>query len=178
MGTAADSDCTHPSPQPPPARGGGALTCSSRSPLILGLGNRDRGDDGVGHLVVRLVRGHVPPHVLVEGQHGTAMEVIERLRGTDSATLVDAAVTGALPGTIHVFDCTIADIPATKPGASSHGLGVAEAIAMARVLDSLPRVCRLYAIEGVNFAPGAEISPAVRAAAEELAATLISGFMS
>jgi hydrogenase maturation protease len=106
------------------------------------------------------------------------VELIERLRGTDSAILIDAAVTGARPGTVHVFDCTVADIPATKPGASSHGLSVAEAIAMARVLDGLPRACRLYAIEGVNFAPGAAISPAVRAAAEELAATLISAFMS
>jgi hydrogenase maturation protease len=121
-----------------------------------------------------LLRDRMPRHALIEEQSGAALDLIERLRGTDSAFLVDAAVTGAPPGTIHVFDCAIADLPTMRPGASSHGLGVAEAIAMARALHELPRVCRLYAIEGVNFAPGAAISPAVRAAAEELAATMMS----
>jgi len=116
----------------------------------------------------------MPQHVLIEEQDGAALELVDQLRWRDGVVLVDAAVTGAPPGTIHVFDCTKVDIQAIRPGASSHGFGVAEAVAMARVLRELPRVCRLYAIEGVNFALGAAISPAVRAAAHELVARLLS----
>ena len=166
-----------PSPQASATRGGGVLSPSLRPGLILCLGNPDRGDDGVGHLVGLLLREQVPQHVVIEYQDGSALELLERLHGVDSALFVDAALTGAPPGTVHVFDCTAGDMPAAKPGASSHGLGIAEAIAMARVLHELPRVCRLYAIEGVNFTPGASISAAVRVAAEKLAAMLACAAM-
>jgi len=141
-------------------------------PVILCLGNPHCGDDGAGRLVARLLRDRLPSSVRIEQHAGTALALVERLHGADAVLLVDAALTGAAPGTIHVFDCVAEDIPAARPGASSHGLGVAEAIALARVLGTLPRVCRLYAIEGETFAPGAALSPAVRTAAEGLAARL------
>jgi hydrogenase maturation protease len=46
---------------------------------------------------------------------------------------------------------------------------VAEAIAMARETGRLPEILVVYAIEGENFAAGADMSPAVGAAAEEVA---------
>ncbi|HUN39613.1 MAG TPA: hydrogenase maturation protease [Acetobacteraceae bacterium] len=141
-------------------------------PVILCLGNPDCGDDGAGRLLARSLRGRIPPCVRIEERPGAAVELLERLHGLDAVFLVDAALTGAAPGTIHVFDCVAEKIPAVKPGASSHGLGVAEALALARVLGTLPRVCRLYAIEGENFALGAALSPAVRTAVEGLAARL------
>ena len=143
------------------------------TPLVIGVGNSDRGDDGVGRLVARLLRDRAPSGVLIEEQDGGAADLVDRLRDADSVILIDAAVTGALAGKIRMIDCTsdTATIP-TRGAASSHGLGVAEAIALARLLHGLPRVCRLYAVEGVTFAPGAAMSPAVTAAAEELAAKL------
>jgi hydrogenase maturation protease len=141
--------------------------------LIIGVGNPDRGDDGAGRLVARLLRHHALPGVTVEEQNGAAADLVDRLANADSVMLIDAAVTGAQAGTIHTIDCTTgtAAIP-TYNAASSHGLGVAEAIALARVLQGLPRICRLYAIEGVTFTPGAAMSQAVTAAAEELAVRL------
>lgn len=143
------------------------------APLVIGLGNPDRGDDGVGRLVARLLRDCLPPTVIIEEQDGAAADLIERLRDAGNVILIDAAVTGAPAGTIHDIDCTGdgAALP-TAASASSHGLGVAEAIALARVLHGLPSICRLYAIEGVTFGPGAAMSPAVAAAAEELAVRL------
>ena len=51
-------------------------------------------------------------------------------------------------------------------GTSTHLLGVAEAVELARVLGRLPKALRLVAIEGRNFAHGAKLSPQVEAAVE------------
>jgi len=140
--------------------------------LVIGVGNLDRGDDGVGRLVAQRLRGSVPTDVHVEEQDGGAVELIERLRHVDSVFLIDAAVSGAAAGTIHQTDCTKTDAMPAKSAASSHGLGVAEAVALARMLHGLPRVCMLYAVEGATFAPGAAMSPQVLAAADALVARL------
>ncbi len=140
--------------------------------LVIGIGNPDRGDDGVGRLVAQRLRGNVPADVRVEEQDGAAAGLIERLRDVDSVWLIDAAVSGAPPGTIHQTDCTTTGALPAKSGASSHGLGVAEAVALVRILHGLPRVCMLYAVEGVTFAPGAAMSPQVLAAADALVACL------
>jgi hydrogenase maturation protease len=140
--------------------------------VVIGVGNLDCGDDGVGRLVARLLRGREPPGVRVEEQDGGAVELIDVLVGAAGVFLVDAAVSGAPAGTVHMVDCRgDASLP-SRGGASSHGLGVAEGIGLARALGSLPPLCRLYAVEGAVFAPGAPMSPAVASVAEVLAARL------
>ena len=166
-------------PLPPPIRfaaqalkGRGRSLSSTFSRLVIGIGNPDRGDDGVGRLVARRLRNDAPDDVRIEEQDGDAASLIERLRDGDSVWLIDAAVSGAPPGTIHRTDCTKTAILPARSGASSHGLGVAEAIALARTLHGLPRVCMLFTVEGVTFAPGAAMSAAILAAADTLAARL------
>jgi hydrogenase maturation protease len=51
---------------------------------------------------------------------------------------------------------------------SSHGLGVASAIEMARALGTLPRQVVVYAIEGERFGLGEDLSPRVAAAVSQL----------
>ncbi len=55
---------------------------------------------------------------------------------------------------------------------SSHGLGLAEAVELARALGQLPRSCVVYAIEGESFAVGAPLSPPVATAVADVAARL------
>ena len=50
---------------------------------------------------------------------------------------------------------------------SSHGLGLHQAIELARALGQLPGRCVVYAIEGASFEAGAPLSPAVAAGAVE-----------
>jgi hydrogenase maturation protease len=114
----------------------------------------------------------VPADVRIEEQDGAAADLIESLRDADSVWLIDAAVSGAPPGTIHRTDCNATDALPARSGASSHGLGVAAAIALARTLHGLPRVCILYAVEGVTFAPGAAMTPQVLLAADSVVACL------
>ena len=64
--------------------------------------------------------------------------------------VVDAVVTGAPVGTVQAWD---GRQPLASPSttASTHGLGVAEAIELARVLGCLPIKLRVYGIEGRHF---------------------------
>jgi hydrogenase maturation protease len=48
---------------------------------------------------------------------------------------------------------------------SSHGLGLADTVALARVLNAAPRDIIVYAVEGASFAAGATMTPEVSAAA-------------
>jgi len=142
---------------------------SLRRRLVLCVGNPNRGDDGVGRLVARSLYGRLPDDVLVAECDGGAPEVLDRIAGADCVILVDAAVSGMPAGTVHRVDCAAGDVVRTAGVASSHGLGVAEAIALARGLGCLPRFCMIYAVEAKRLAPGDELSPEVAAAARALA---------
>ncbi len=137
--------------------------------LVLCVGNPDRGDDGVGRLVARLLYGRLPEDVLVAECDGGAAEVLDRIAGVDRVILVDGAVSGMPAGTIHRVDCVAGEVVPAGGVASSHGLGVAEAIALARTLGCLPPFCVIYAVEVKRFAPGDELSREVRDAAREVA---------
>jgi hydrogenase maturation protease len=52
---------------------------------------------------------------------------------------------------------------------SSHSLGLADTIALGRVLDAAPRDIIVYAVEGGSFAANATMTPEVSAAAAEVA---------
>ena len=52
---------------------------------------------------------------------------------------------------------------------SSHGWGVAEALALGQVFQELPPCLIIYGIEGKNFGPGQEVSQEVAAAIPEAA---------
>ncbi len=160
-----------PPPNPLP-QGEGEHLAGAHLRLVIGVGNPDRGDDGIGRLVARRLRDSVPAEVRIEEQDGAAAPLIESLRDARSVWLIDAVVSGAPPGTIRRTDCNATDALPARSGASSHGLGLAEAIALARTLHGLPRVCILYAVEGVMFAPGAAMTPQVLAAADTVIALL------
>ena len=47
--------------------------------LVVGIGNPDRGDDAVGRLVARALRGRVPADVRVVEQDGEATALLAEL---------------------------------------------------------------------------------------------------
>jgi hydrogenase maturation protease len=141
-----------------------------RRRVVIGVGNPDRGDDGVGPMVMSMLRGQLPSDVRIEHRLGGAMALIDVLREADVAVLVDAMVSGGRAGSILRLDCSAVDVSLPVGAASSHGLGVAEAIALARLLGCLPRRCVVFAVEGVRFELGSAISPPVAGAVAGVAA--------
>jgi len=133
--------------------------------LVIGYGNRDRGDDGAGVMVAeRLRKLGFDARILT----GEALDLIEAWRGADDVVVVDAVESGAPLGKVWVWDGRTEKIQGSLP-ISTHGFGVAEAINLASILDCLPKRLRVFGIEGRRFDVGGEISPEVVSATEEVA---------
>jgi hydrogenase maturation protease len=81
--------------------------------------------------------------------------------------LIDAMQSHETVGHIRHFGAD--DWPAYRHGLSSHGLGVLDALALARELGSLPTRLDLYGIEISAANPGEPAVSEVRAAAQQLA---------
>jgi hydrogenase maturation protease len=73
---------------------------------------------------------------------------------------------------VHRFDATDRPLPVELGSASTHALGLAAAIELARELGRLPRRLVVYGIEGERFELGEGLTPAVGDAVERLVAEL------
>lgn len=133
--------------------------------LIIGCGNRDRGDDGAGVMVAERLR---ELGVKAEICTGEALALIEAWNAAEDVVVVDAVVTGGPAGKVWLWDNGQVT---TQPelSVSTHGFGVAEAIKLARTLDLLPKRLRVFGIEGRRFDFGNEISPEVMCAVDDVA---------
>ncbi len=128
---------------------------------VIGLGNAWRRDDAAGLEVARRLGGRA-----LEGEPAG---LIEALEGADEAVVVDAVSSGAPPGTVHRLEAGSSPLPAELFGVSStHALGLAEAVELARALGRLPARVVVYGIEGADFAPGSGLSPEVAAAVDRV----------
>lgn len=146
--------------------------------LVIGVGNEYRRDDGAGLAAARRLGAAAGvPVMLHDGRDGTAL--LDAWRGAATVILFDAAQSGAAAGTMHRLDAGGEDEPSEvrrglgaghAPGASTHGLGVAEAIALARALRCLPRRLIIIGIEGSRFDDGVGLSPAVEQVMDEAVA--------
>ncbi|MEZ5786278.1 MAG: hydrogenase maturation protease [Xanthobacteraceae bacterium] len=139
------------------------------SPLVIGIGNLDRGDDAVGLIVARHLARRCPAGARIVEHGGESTSLLDCLGSADCAFVVDACMAGGPPGTISRFDVTAAELPAIALACSTHGMGLAHAIELARALGCLPRHCVVYAIEGQRYDIGAALSPEVAAAAQKVA---------
>lgn len=128
---------------------------------VIGVGNQERGDDGVGLLVARAMGTRRLPHTAIVEESGEGSALLEAWKGSDVVVLIDAVSSGAKPGTLHRFDANAESIPAKFFRYSSHTFGVAEAIELARALNQLPSRVIVYGIEGKVFEAGIGIAPEV-----------------
>jgi hydrogenase maturation protease len=138
--------------------------------LVLCLGNPDRGDDGVGALVARNLRGRLPADVQVLARSGDMLSLIEDCAGFDALVCVDAAAPVTAPGRIHRFDLARDSLPRDLSFTS----GLAEAIELARALQRAPQTIIVYAVEGGCFDGGTAMTPAVATAAAVVADRVVA----
>jgi hydrogenase maturation protease len=142
--------------------------------LVIGVGNPDRGDDGIGRLIVRRLAGHVPQSVAIIERPGDTLALIDDWAGYEDVILVDAAAPLSAPGCVRRIDLLQDDLPTDLSLSSTHAFGVADAVALARTLGLLPGRLIVYAIEGADFTPGAPVSPKVAAAADAVVARIVA----
>jgi hydrogenase maturation protease len=146
---------------------------SRRDILVIGLGNPDCGDDGIGPLAVKALSRRLPGGVRVLIRSGDVLALLEDWRGADAVLVVDAAALISEPGRIHRIDAVRQALPKIPPVSSTHGFGLSEAVDLGRALGALPPQLILFAVEGISFAPGAVMTPEVAAAAEAVMALLL-----
>jgi len=135
---------------------GGRATASKV--LVIGIGNRFRRDDGIGPILADRLAARGIESIEQSGE-GTAL--MEAWSQADHVILIDAASSGAPPGTVHRFDAASEAVPAGLFHYSSHQFAVAEAIEMARVLGRMPQRMDVFGIEGYDFSYGEGLSPEV-----------------
>jgi hydrogenase maturation protease len=139
--------------------------------LIIGCGNLLRGDDGVGPILIRHLweRGVPDGARLVDG--GTAgMDVAFQMRGAARVVIVDAAATGAAPGTIYrVPGAELAELPPLQ-GLHTHSFRWDHAIAFARwaLADACPEDITVFLVEAGGVGFGDDLTPPVQTAMERV----------
>jgi hydrogenase maturation protease len=150
------------------------MDTSSHLPIkVIGVGNEWRGDDAAGLLVARCLQADPLPQVQISECLGTVSAIQEAWQDAAGVIVVDAVVSGGPPGTIHRFDGHGDGMPLQlSRSPSSHGWGVAEAVALGRLFQELPPRLIIYGIEGKNFDPGQKLSPEVAAAIPAAAARI------
>ncbi len=134
--------------------------------LVIGLGTEHRGDDAAGLEVARRLE-----HRGAVAHEADPLGVLDVWADHDDVVLVDAMRSGSPPGTTTCFDVAARPLPKTT-FVTSHAMGVAEAVELARTLGSLPTRAVVIGIEAEAVAMGAGLSAPVRAAVDRLVAEL------
>jgi hydrogenase maturation protease len=131
--------------------------------LVIGIGNPDRGDDAAGIEVARRLRS-TESSQLVNG----SFELMDIWAAADEVIVVDAARSGAPPGTIHSIMADKEPVPVGLLSTSTHSVGVAETVELARSLGRLPSRLLIYGIEVAEVGLGEGLSKEVERAVEQL----------
>ena len=160
----------------PQRRSSGNMVAVPDGPvLVIGVGNRLRGDDGASWGVVRRVRERgTLTGIEVSEQLCEPDDLLEAWQGWDAVVLVDTMSSGEPPGTILRFDVSGEPLPSRLRGSvSTHGFGLRDAIELGRALHRLPRRVIVFAVEGRHFEAGATPSGEVKAAVAPLARAVL-----
>lgn len=136
--------------------------------VILALGNRFRGDDAAGLEVATRLNRETDAYTIIEGADD-ALAIMDAWHSAALAIVVDAAVTGGQPGTVHRVEMDSGLLPKDMSRCSSHGLGVAEAMELSKAMGRLPRRLIIYGIEARSMALGEPLSPELAEPAERVA---------
>lgn len=146
------------------------MKAPAKRPGIICVGNADRADDAVGPVCADMLSNHGLP---VKVCSGDAFELLELFRSTTAVFLVDAVVTGREPpGTIYAVKGDSEAIQTASWTLSTHGMGVAEALRLARTLGVCPGSVCLYGVEAAHFEWGEAMTPEVAAALPGLVARI------
>jgi hydrogenase maturation protease len=142
---------------------------------VIGVGNPYAGDDGAGRAVARRLIGRKDCAFEVRECTGEATALMSAWTGFDDVVLVDACRGAGPPGSVHVLGPDDVDRIACLQHVSTHSLGVAAAIGLARALGTLPERLVIHAIEARHASDEEGLSPEVDRAVDEVVALVMQG---
>ncbi|MGP8110538.1 MAG: hydrogenase maturation protease [Thermoplasmata archaeon] len=142
--------------------------------LVIGVGNANRRDDGVGLAVARRLRTRSARPARIVEFEGEGTGLLDLWEDERFVVVVDAVRSGAAPGTVHRIDTSGSFVFPSKPTSSTHGLSVGEAVHLGRSLGRLPGRLVVYGVEGSEFTPGDELSPPVARAVDRVVESILA----
>lgn len=158
--------------------------------LVIGVGNPYRRDDGVGVAVVDALlalacdpepdptgSGQLAPPAEVEivEESGESAALVARWSGHRFVILVDAISSGAAAGSVQRIECSAGrwDLGSRVAATSTHGLGLADAVALGQALGRLPERLVIFGVEADDTSNGAGLSPAVSTAVDAVISAVL-----
>jgi hydrogenase maturation protease len=145
--------------------------------MIIGVGNRDRGDDAAGPLVCDRLGAQLGTSATVRTFvcEGSILDLALHWDHDDRVIIVDAMQPGTEPGRIVTCDATVD--PLATPGAvSTHEIDVSVAVELARAIGRMPAQLVVIGIEAGQFEWGSQPSAPVDAAVDAVV-DLVNGLM-
>jgi hydrogenase maturation protease len=142
--------------------------------VLIGVGNPFRRDDGIGPALAGVISSRRLPGVEIVTSDGEPSALLDAWTGAGLAVVVDAVwCDQPVPGRVHR-----GEYPGTWPpmpgSASTHGLGLAEAVRLGEALDRLPGQLVFLGVEGIDYGHGPGLSPPLTAALNGLAESVAS----
>ena len=145
------------------------------SVLVVCIGNRLVGDDGVGPAVFDvLADARLPENVSLMLLETRGIGLLDELDGQSLLAVVDAVRFGTPPGTLHVLNREELSAAVRMP-VTSHDIALTEALAVGERLfpERMPSDVLFIGVEGKEFSLlGAPLSPEVAAAVPRVVETL------
>ncbi|HEY5362340.1 MAG TPA: hydrogenase maturation protease, partial [Streptosporangiaceae bacterium] len=132
-----------------PAHGPRSQAAALRA-AVIGIGNLYRRDDGIGPALVAALKRLRPPGVSLTVADGEPSQLLDAWSGAPLAIVVDAVLCEApAPGRIHRTvihrtgrgsgaDDLMVPAPGSRAAASTHGLGIPDAVRLAEALHQAP----------------------------------------
>ena len=142
--------------------------------IVVGIGSTYRRDDGAGAAVAEEV-ARACPGVTRLGPVAEPLDLLGLWDGADLVVVTDAVRSGAEPGTVQIVELWDGDGAGAGAGAgagsggpsgttSTHGIGLAGVLRLARAVGSAPRRVVVVGIEGEDFGNGTGLSATVERA--------------
>ena len=128
---------------------------------MIAIGNRSAGDDAVGLMLVENMEKRLDRADLFFQlwESADALTMAHDLLSLENAVLfVDCADMGIEPGEVCCFDAGSARLKIHSDGLSTHGLGMADALALAVALGFDQRVS-VFGVQPFHLSPSLSLSP-------------------
>lgn len=144
--------------------------------VLIGIGNAYRRDDGIGPALVAAISELDLPGVSLVVSDGQPSQLLDAWSGVQLAVLVDAVRREApVPGRIHRSVVLPAQMLVPDAGsASSHRLGIPDAVRLGEALERLPRRLVAFAVEAADIGYGPGLSAAVAASLPDLTRAVLT----
>ncbi|MGW4351886.1 hydrogenase maturation protease [Nocardia sp. NPDC004582] len=141
--------------------------------VVIGVGNEFRHDDGVGPEVARRLETLRLPGVLVAQCDGEPTGLLDLWAGVRLAVVIDAVLCDPrTPG--RVWRTTVDALRGLTHAASSHALGVPDALPLGRALGRVPAELVVIAVEAQRLDLGVGLSAPVATALPEVITAVLT----